>query len=207
MRRVLFVLFSVLVLALPCSADFEDTEIVEADDDFEWLGDLPSPSDFPIGTSPAEVTEAEPVETDPLPELVQSEILPIDNTYGGAWSGAVLDYFEGCVLNNFLEHYVAFRSSQNVYQLYIGKISYKNGMFQGSDLQVITYNTNNYNTNEYVSIGVGNLNQYADGIYYSDLSGGACFVSQKICFLLFLLGVVFCVGFTARIFTSFFKRR
>ena len=129
-----------------------------------------------------------------------------DNTYGGAWSGAVLDYFEGCVLNNFLEHYVAFRLSQNVYQLYIGKIEFDGGLFHGDDLQIITYTTSNYNSNEYITVSSGSLNQYADGIYYSDLSGGACFVSQKICFLLFVLGVIVCVGFTARIFTSFIKR-
>ena len=204
-----FLLSFMLLLSFSLSAaaveEFDEEEVVKEDNGFGWLEDLPAPDDLPITTHAPE--PAEPITDPPLPDLQASaDIVPLDNTYSGAWSGAVLDYFEGYVLNHFTEHYVAFRSSQYVYHLYIGNIKYDNGRYVGDDLIVVTYTTNYTQSNEYVSVGSGRLNQLVDGIYYSDLEGGSAFVSQKICFILFCLGVLSAVFFLARLFHSFFAR-
>lgn len=194
------------LLSVSSYAAYDDSEDIVEDDSYSWLDSLPSPDELPITTRAPEPEQVP--STDSSDEVQASSdvgIMPLDNTFGGAWDGSVLSYFEGFVLNHFTDHYVAFRGAQNVYYLYVGNISYDNGRYVGDNLIVVTYSVN-YQSNEYVTVGTGSLNQFVDGVYYSDLEGGSAFVSQKICFILLCLGVLCAVFNLARLFHSFFSR-
>ncbi len=75
------------------------------------------------------------------------------SAYQGSFNSTALNYFTGVMMNNIGSDYVAFRSSQYVYYLFYGDdISY-NGVFTGSDLNYVSYNSQ-YGT---LSRGVDNL--------------------------------------------------
>lgn len=62
------------------------------------------------------------------------------SAYQGTFNSTALNYFTGVMMNNIGSDYVAFRASQYTYYLFYGDISY-NGVFIGSDLNYVSYNS------------------------------------------------------------------
>lgn len=181
MKKLLVSGFCVCLALMSCLTVYAD-EWVEETEDVNELGDelgeivsgLPdisgafSPSDVsePVG---AEAPEQEPAMTEPALDSV----MPLDVTYGGAWNGAVLDYFSGVMRSHPFKDYLCFRRDQYTYVLYFGtNIDFNGSTFSGSGLNLITYNSsNNYQQNEYISTLTGQSMSYnADGIYYTNVS-------------------------------------
>lgn len=187
----------------PAGESPDESSVNTADD---WLSLLPSSSDLPISTN-SDFSDS--VLSDSFSESSLSESgVARDITYGGSWSGSITDYFEGFVLNNSpFEHYLAFRQSQYVYLLYCGNIKYTSGVFSGTGLTCLTYNTYNYNNqNEYVSIDRNaTLNYLNDGYYYSDLQDGSSFSSVSIVRFLCAIGVILIIMIIIRLFGRLFK--
>lgn len=66
------------------------------------------------------------------------------SAYQGTFNSTALNYFTGVMLNNVGDNYVAFRGSQYVYYLFWGEdISYNGSRFVGSNLNFISYNSQN----------------------------------------------------------------
>ena len=111
-------------------------------------------------------------EREPAPAADSALISPIDSTYGGVWSGSILDYFAGVMRSHPFKDYVCFRRDQNTYLLYFGTdIDVDGSNFSGSGLNCITYTTNNGYNNEYIQTAEGvSLYYQADGIFYTNCS-------------------------------------
>lgn len=164
------------------ASDYEDFEIIpdEGETIQEELGGfLDGLPDLSEAFTPEEEQQAEETgaaageapEREPAP-AADFGIAPIDSTYGGAWSGAILEYFAGVMRSHPFKDYIAFRRDQNTYLLYFGTdIQSDGGSFSGSDLNCITYTTNNGYNNEYISTASGvSLFYQADGIFYTNCS-------------------------------------
>lgn len=68
----------------------------------------------------------------------------VGSAYQGTFNSTALNYFTGVMLNNIGDNYVAFRGSQYVYYLFWGEdISYNGSRFVGSNLNFISYNSQN----------------------------------------------------------------
>ena len=190
MKKLLSVAFSValaLICALCVSADDEDVEYYSGEDTeeteiiwdelegiFDGLPDV-SQAFTPEEEGQDEVAtaaEEQAPEREPAPAADSAAISPIDSTYGGAWSGSILDYFAGVMRSHPFKDYVCFRRDQNTYLLYFGTdIDVDGSNFSGSGLNCITYTTNNGYNNEYIYTAVGvSLYYQADGIFYTNCS-------------------------------------
>lgn len=180
MKILSFILSVILMTVSVCAVSPDDEVIIEDDpisselnEILEGLPDvstiLPKPSaDTADGGTDESIVP-------PLPVLSSDiGISPLDLTYGGAWSGSVLDYFSGVMRGHPFNDYVCFRMDQYTYVLYYGvDITFNNGYFVGSDLHLITYNTNR-NNNDYVSFADNQtLSFSADGIFYSNVYSNA----------------------------------
>ena len=190
MKKLLSVVLSV-ALALSCAlivsaADYEDVEIIPDEDteESETIGEelggildgLPDLSDA-FTPEKEEEQEEEAAEGEEAPEREPAPaadygISPIDSTFGGAWSGAILDYFSGVMRSHPFKDYVCFRRDQYTYLLYYGTDIEVNGQsFIGTDLNCIIYTSNNGYNNEYIQVSEGaSLSYQADGIFYSNCS-------------------------------------
>lgn len=186
MKKILVIFLSIITLTTNAYAieEYEDFSDVVLENDpvtaeFEAIADslpdlstiLPEPS-----ADTADGGSVEEVKDPPSSHLLDSPLVLYDSTYGGAWSGSVLDYFSGVMRGHPFSDYLCYRANQNTYVLYYGvDIKFTNGYFQGSDLHKISYNTyNNYNQNEYVSFSDGQSVYYqSDGIFYSNVYDNA----------------------------------
>lgn len=189
MKKWLVIALSV-ALALSCAqsvvADDEDIEYYSDEDTEEteiiWdelegiLDGLPDVSQA-FTPEEEEGQEEEGAEGAEAPERESAPaadfgIAPIDSTYGGAWSGAILDYFSGVMRSHPFKDYVCFRRDQYTYVLYFGTDIDVNGQyFSGNDLKCITYTSNNGYNNEYIQFSEGvPLSYHVDGIFYTNCS-------------------------------------
>lgn len=120
------------------------------------------------------------------------------SVYPGTWSGSILDYFSGVMLQNPGKHYVAFRNSQYSYFLYYGDdLTFADGVVSGSaDYVEYNYNNNNY----VVTRGNDNVNiNISSGVVYTDLdsSYGALDGASEITLqTVLLVSVLVCLGFS-----------
>ncbi len=218
-----FLLSAVLALSLAVSVSAdelaEDSEIVLDDEPSvsDELGEIAAGlPDVSEAFTPPEPTEAatEAPDREPAPPstsgaALNSEIMPLDSTYGGAWSGAVLEYFSGVMCSHPFKDYVCFRRDQYTYMLYYGtNIDLNGNSFVGTDLNLITYTTaNGYNSNEYVTISSGQSLYYnIDGIFYSNVGDSSQF--KGVCLIEWLiiacvsLCIIICVSLVRGIFKS-----
>lgn len=220
--KLFFSLLLSVSLALSCSvvsfADFE-----EIDEPVQSIGDelgaivsgLPDISSAftPSETPPPAADDADPHERASASAVVPDSdygIMPLDSTYGGAWSGSVYDFFSGVMCGHPFKDYVCFRQSQYEYHLYFGTdISLSGNNFVGSDLTHIIYNTGNgYNSNEYFSTSTGSsLTYYGDGIFYSNVGDFSSrfkevTLIEYILIASIVLGIMLCISFVRGFFKS-----
>lgn len=221
MRLFLSLLLSV-ILALSCSVCL-CADVEEIPDDLPSVGDelgaiVSGLPDISSAFTPPKTTqqEAEGADT-PERALAPSSdldddygIMPLDSTYGGAWSGSVYDFFSGVMCGHPFKDYVCFRQSQYEYHLYFGTdISLSGNNFVGSDLTHIIYNTGNgYNSNEYFSTATGSsLTYYVDGIFYSNVGDFSSrfkevTLIEYILIASIVLGIMLCIIFVRGFFKS-----
>ena len=168
------------------ASDYEDIEIVPDDENevTESIGDelggiLDGLPDLSEAFTPEEVynQEEDKAEGEEAPErepapAADNGISPIDSTFCGAWSGAILDYFSGVMRSHPFKDYVCYRRDQYTYLLYFGTdIDVDGSNFSGSGLNCITYTTNNGYNNEYIQVSEGvSFSYHADGIFYTNCS-------------------------------------
>lgn len=227
MKKILsifLVILFIFVLSLSLCAD-EDIEQVEevteigdglspenpegsgVSGSFDWFSLLPSPDDLPLVVKSSDLDD-QLTTTQIDSSFSSSDIVLYDSSYGGVWSSAVSDYFEGYVLTNSpFEHYFVVRQNQYVYDLYCGNIKFQNGYYTGNNLTHVSYNTQNTQYNDYISVTNGVSLNYlgGDGIFYSDLEGGAAYASVSVVRFVCVLGVVLVVMLIVRLFGRFFK--
>lgn len=221
MKKIFAIILSCCLLTINVVAaeDDNDTSDVVLDndpitDEFNAISDsLPDLST--ITTSPSDNTSdggsVDDVKDPPSSPLSDSPIALYDATYGGAWSGSVLDYFSGVMRGHPFSDYLCYRSDQYTYVLYYGvNIDYNNGYFQGSDLHMISYSTNSrYNDNEYISFADGQSVSYSsDGIFYSNVyDNSAQLEGVNMIEYLIVLAVLVCVLLFVSVFRMFMKVR
>lgn len=224
MKKLFSVFLSVVLalsLAIIVSAEdlSEDADIVLDDDPLsvsDELGEiadgLPDVSEAFTPLEPDEAATEAP-EREPAPPATSSaslysEIMPLDSTYGGAWSGSILEYFSGVMCSHPFKDYVCFRRDQYTYMLYYGTDIELNGnSFVGSDLNLITYTTaNGYNSNEYVSSSSGQSLYYnIDGIFYSNVGDSSQFKEVREIEWLIIACVALCVIVAVSLIRGIFK--
>lgn len=224
MKRFLSLILSgalALSCAISVSADglLDESDVVLDDDPSvsDELGEiaegLPDVSGAFTPQEPDEAaTEAPEREPSPPSEpsaaVLNSEIMPLDVTYGGAWSGSILEYFSGVMCSHPFKDYVCFRRDQYTYVLYYGtNIELVDNSFQGNDLNLITYTTaNGYNNNEYVSSSSGQSLYYnIDGIFYSNVGDSSQFKEVREIEWLIIACVALCVIVAVSLIRGIFK--
>lgn len=198
----------------------EDDEIIELDDEplsvSDELGDIASglPDVSEAFTPEPDDTAAEAPEREPAPPSSSSqsvapysEIMPLDSTYGGAWSGSILEYFSGVMCSHPFKDYVCFRRDQYNYVLYYGtNIELSGSSFTGNDLNLITYTTSNGYNNEYVSTSSGQTLYYnIDGIFYSNVGNGSQFKEVRLIEWLIIACVALCIIIVVSLVRGMFK--
>lgn len=122
------------------------------------------------------------------------------DTYYGAIGSTYLEYMRGFLPKlGFRDHYVCARVSQYTYIFAYGALEFTGSLFRGSDITVITFNTNN---NGSYSAGVQSSFNLDPDVYmvYSDLSDiypsladTSGVSSRQILILLTIMGLVWTI--------------
>lgn len=156
----LFFFFSLCIL--PVSAAEEDTteEVVS---DVQTVQEIHQVIEYELQLS-------EPITTIQITEEdYNNQAVPYveGSAYQGSFNSTALNYFTGVMLNNTGKDYVAFRGSQYMYYLFYGDTIEYTGVFTGSDLNYVSYNSQ-YGT---ISRGTDNLDIDPNNtIVYSNVS-------------------------------------
>ena len=179
MKKLCLILFLLFLCSLSVFADEEQT------------------IDTPIQNIESEVIEDVPTDTQNSSTVEYTAIIdspveviavkPEDNT-------TAYNYFQSVLMKNVSSDYVAFRSSQYVYDLFYGDgLKYENGRFSGSSLNHCSYNSQSqynivtYDTDD-LNISVGN------GFCYSNLGDMyGSFTEVQTAKILYLSGILLVV--------------
>lgn len=157
--------------------------------------------DVPTDTQNSSIVEYTAVIDSPIeviavqPEDYETSLRSVTGSiYNGSFSTTAYNYFQSIIMNNVSTDYVAFRSSQYVYDLFYGDgLKCENGRFSGSGLNHCSYNTQSqynivtYDTDD-LNISVGN------GFCYSNLGDMyGSFTEVQTAKILYLSGILLVV--------------
>lgn len=139
-------------------------EIIAAANSYVQASPSWTPAEAPEGAGPesdeggnSDVLDSE---AGVLSDAAQSEAVPFalnDSIYSGSISTTILDVFAGVCAKYPSKDYVAFRSGQYTYDLYIGDISLA-GAFSGMQLLHVVYDSaSSYNNGPYLRYNTEDL--------------------------------------------------
>lgn len=198
MKKLCLILSLLFICSLSVFADEEQT------------------TDTPIQNIESEVTEDVPTDTQNNSTVEYTAVIdsPVEviavkpedyetslrsasgSIYNGSFNSTAYNYFQSVLMKNVSSDYVAFRSSQYVYDLFYGVgLKYENGRFSGSSLNHCSYNSQSqynivtYDTDD-LNISVGN------GFCYSNLGDMyGSFTEVQTAKILYLFGILLVVLF------------
>lgn len=139
-------------------------EIIAAANSYVQASPSWTPAEAPEGAGPESDEGGNSDVLDPeasvLPDAAAGEAVPFalnDSIYSGSISTTILDIFAGVCAKYPSKDYVAFRSGQYTYDLYIGDISLA-GAFSGTQLLHVVYDSSsNYNNGPYLRYNTEDL--------------------------------------------------
>lgn len=196
MRKLCLILSLLFLCSLSVFADEElttDTPIQNIES--EVIEDVPTDTQnnstveyTAVIDSPVEVIAVKPEDYETALRSVSGSI------YNGSFNTTAYNYFQSVLMKNVSSDYVAFRSSQYVYDLFYGDgLKYENGRFSGSSLNHCSYNSQSqynivtYDTDD-LNISVGN------GFCYSNLGDMyGSFTEVQTAKILYLSGILLIV--------------
>ena len=138
-------------------------EIIAAANSYVQASPSWTPAEAPEGAGPESDEGGDrdvlDLEASVLPDAATVEAVPFglnDSIYSGSISTTILDIFSGVCSKYPAKDYVAFRSGQYTYDLYLGDISLA-GAFSGSQLLHVVYTALNSNNGPYLRYNTEDL--------------------------------------------------
>ena len=196
MKKLFFSLCLICLFCVPCFADELPTVEPDITDNVATV-ESDIQEDVPAAINVSNVLQIDkPIEVVPVPveDYEVSRASVSGSIYNGSFNNTAYNYFSGIMLKNLKTDYVSFRSDRYTYDLFYGDgLTYNNGVFSGTNLNHVRYNTEssyNYLTydNQDLNIRVNNGFCYSNlGVSYGSFTEVQ---TAKILYLSCILSVV-----------------